>query len=119
VGKERWALGPATSSHKRSLSRPQRWSVTPVEIEVNVTISPVSGEAGTYVKEATGAARAGCGVTATIARRTIAPCRMTADARVAKGIVAPPRGHELDYWTDVRGEFFPWCQPGTSAKTWT
>ena len=45
---------PLLSSQSPSPSRSQPSVVAPVDVEVNVTVSPVSGPVGEYVNEATG-----------------------------------------------------------------
>src|SRR5687767_4470352 len=90
------------------MSKPQRCGSTcPLEDDTNVTGSPVRGAVGENEKEATGAAGAAGGVASQIVSATTATAYLTAVARVARGIVAPPRGCESTYWTNVGGGFFP------------
>ena len=62
AAKERCAVGPMASPHARSPFRSQDCDVTgPVDVDVNVTVSFVSGDGGEYVKEAEGATACAAG----------------------------------------------------------
>jgi hypothetical protein len=59
TGKVVLTIGPLASSQSPSASRSQAKIDASVEVDVNVTVWPVSGEAGEVVKEACGIAAAG------------------------------------------------------------
>src|SRR3954462_9692834 len=62
TGNTRCATGPLASSHSVSPSRSHVWgSVTPDDVEANVTVSSVCGEAGEKENDADGTAHADAG----------------------------------------------------------